>query len=269
GVRVERSLREIADAGPRLEAGTNAQPLTAREERRAGGGVVLVVATHLDLVVLDVGRKRRAIGLTLRVVVDRRAEDVSESAGRLEGDAIRVERVIADLRHVDSGGLGGVPVPVLGVLEREDAKGSEELVQPSAVVRSARVAAAAVLERRGARRNRREQDTLLRLRVGEDAADDRGALEPVQRHLARVLVLEIADRVLVAEGGLVRLVEHLEGLVDLDAVIRAEEPDLVLHGETAEIGAEFLTDVLREHAVLELRVTDLGEDRRIIVVDVA
>ena len=46
-----------------------------------------------------------------------------------------------------------------------------------------------------------------------------------------------------------RPVDRLRVLVDLDAVVRAEEPDLVLHDEAAEVGAPLLAHVLLEEAV--------------------
>ena len=155
----------------------------------------------------------------------------------------------------------------LRILEREDSERAEQLVQPRAVVRSARVAAAVVLERRGARRDR--DLAFLSLRVGEHRTDDRRPLEDVEGQLAGVLVLEVADRVLLPERILVGQIELGVDLVDLDAVIRAEEPDLVLQDEPAEVGAELLADVLGEGAVQELRVAGLGEVRGRVVDDLA
>ena len=128
-----------------------------------------------------------------RPVVQRRTENVSESAPDDEVGAGRVLGVVADLGHVDALGLRRVAVPVLGVLEREDAEGAEELVQPRAVIGAARVLPSVVGERRGDPRGARSRRTARARRselgVGKHAAHDRGALERVQRHLARVLVL--------------------------------------------------------------------------------
>ena len=110
---------------------------------------------------------------------------------------------------------------------------------------------------------------LLRLRVGEHRSDDRRALQDVERQLSGVLVLEVADRELLVRA---RTRDRLQVLVDLDAVVRAEEPDLVLHDEPAEVRAELLAHVLRQEVVRpERRLLDVAlpaEVRRLDDLDV-
>src|SRR5262249_52499413 len=151
--------------------------------------------------VLEVGGEGADEVVTRRLVVVDGAEDVAEpvelqaAAGGWSQarERIRVRargsRVVAELGKLGPVRLWDVAVRVPSVLEREDAEGSEELVQPRAVVRPARVAPA--LEREGRNAEGNVDGALLPLGVGEHAADDGRALKEVQGDLARVLVLEV------------------------------------------------------------------------------
>src|SRR6185436_12303031 len=119
GIRVERSNRKIADARAGLLAGPDADALPAREKGRTRGGVILVVAADLDLVVARIRRERPGVSLAERLVVHRRPEDVAEAAEDGEVRTGRVCRVVAELGHVEAERLRRVAVPVLGILEGE------------------------------------------------------------------------------------------------------------------------------------------------------
>ena len=203
--------------------------------------VVLVVAADLDLVVAEVEGPVAGPCLASGVVVVRRPEDRAEAVG----DDQRSRGEVPDLRAIAAGdGRELEPILVLRIADVDQRGASEELSQRSRVVHRADRPVRVPDERIGGSQVR--DVARPRFGVAEDRADDRRARAQAEGQFAGIDVAGRVEGKILTGRAIQRRGACADGLILVvgDAVVRAEEPDVVLHQEAAEVGAVVLTVLL-------------------------
>ena len=261
-VREAHALARRAEAGrSRVRAaGIHADELLPGVVRIVRGDVLDPVAAHLQLVVSEIGGEASVVVLALSLVVAEVSADSAEAhKGWVEGvvggdgavedrDPAPIERFEAELVVVPRG------------LQRQHAEGPEELVEPPRVVLRADVVTAREGVRVGS--GRCEDGAVADFRIPEVRPDERRALDDVPGQLPGEEVEEVLlVEVLVVDGR--RRLGNAVAVV-VDAVVRREEPEVVLDEEAAHVRAVVeLLHVLegRVELVSTRRVERLGAER--------